>query len=72
MLLNNIMTNKSTFKRLKKYIYAVLGLVFSAFIIYLLSKKINFNVALENLRGLSILSVVLLIITYLSTFFIRA
>ena len=64
--------NKSIFKRLKKYIYAVLGLVFSAFIIYLLSKKINFNVALENLRGLSIMSVILLITTYLSTFFIRA
>ena len=66
------MMNKSIFKRLKKYFYAALGLGFSAFIIYLLSKKINFNVALENLKGISILGVVLLISTYLSTFFIRA
>ena len=64
--------NKSIFKRLKKYIYAALGLVFSVLIIYLLSKKINFNVALKNLKGISILNVVLLVSMYLSTFFIRA
>ena len=72
MLLNNVMINKSIIKRLKKYIYAALGLGFSAFIIYLLSKKINFSVALENLRDISIFSVVILISIYLSTFFIRA
>ena len=64
--------SKSNFSKSKKYVFGLLGIGISVLVIYLLAQKIDFNRAFNNFEEVSISSILLLALIYISTFFIRA